>query len=119
LRRIEFPGFAEDLDDAVGKAIKKAARGIVGNAAAVHLQKVLGGRQGTDNDRGDWSGEAELMSPFNVAPILLQGAFDLLPIVLALAHSDLAALQIQLGERMVTPRNVLSDGGQHALQDMG
>jgi hypothetical protein len=44
LRGVEFPGFGEDLDDAIGKATEKAARGIVGNAAAVHFQNVLGDR---------------------------------------------------------------------------
>jgi len=36
--RVEFPGFAENLDDTIGKAIEKAACGIVFNAAAVHFQ---------------------------------------------------------------------------------
>jgi hypothetical protein len=35
---VEFPGFGEDLDDAIGKAMEKAARGMVGN------QNMLGGR---------------------------------------------------------------------------
>ena len=43
--RVELPGFGKDLDDAIGKAIEKAAGGIIGNAAAVHLQNVLGGRE--------------------------------------------------------------------------
>jgi hypothetical protein len=38
---VEFSGFGEDLDDTIGKAIQKAARRIVGNVAAVHLQNVL------------------------------------------------------------------------------
>jgi hypothetical protein len=46
------------------------------------------------------------------------GAFDPLPIVLVLAHSDSAALQIQAGERMVTPESMISVAAQHALQDM-
>ena len=46
---------------------------------------------------------------------IIQSAFDPQPIVLAL---DLAALQIQLGERMVTSENMMSFSGQHALQDM-
>jgi len=45
---MEFSGFGEDLDDAIGKTIKEASRGIVGNVAAVHFQNVLGGRQGVD-----------------------------------------------------------------------
>ena len=39
---VEFPGFSEDLDNTIGKAIEKAARRVVGNVAAVHLQNVLG-----------------------------------------------------------------------------
>jgi hypothetical protein len=38
---VGFPGLSEDLDDTIGKAIQKAARRIVGNVAAVHLQNVL------------------------------------------------------------------------------
>ena len=44
LGRVEFSGFGEDFEDAIGEAIEEAARGIVGNIAAVHLQDVLGGR---------------------------------------------------------------------------
>ena len=40
---VEFPGFGEDLDDAIGKAMEKAARGMVGNAAAIHFQNMLSG----------------------------------------------------------------------------
>ena len=43
LGRVEFPGLGKDLDDAIGKAMEKAARGMVGNAAAIHFQNVLGG----------------------------------------------------------------------------
>ena len=41
--RVEFPGRGEDLDEAVGKATEKAARGVLGMAAAEHLQNLLGG----------------------------------------------------------------------------
>jgi hypothetical protein len=59
------------------------------------------------------------MGILNAAPsATLQGAFDPLRIVLALAHSDSGALQIQVGERMVTPENMISVAAQHALQDM-
>jgi len=44
LGRVELPGLGEDLNDAIGKAMEKAARGMVGNAAAIHFQNVLGGR---------------------------------------------------------------------------
>ena len=44
LGRFELSGFGEDFEDAIGEAIEEAARGIVGNIAAVHLQDVLGGR---------------------------------------------------------------------------
>jgi hypothetical protein len=55
----------------------------------------------------------------NAAPgATLQGAFDPLQIVWALAHSDLAALQNQLRERMVTPENMMSVGAQQALNDI-
>jgi hypothetical protein len=43
LRRVEFPGVGEDLDETSGKASKKTAWGIFGNVSAVHLQEVLGG----------------------------------------------------------------------------
>jgi len=39
---VEFPGFSEDLDDPIGKAIEKAARWVVSNVSAVDLQNVLG-----------------------------------------------------------------------------
>ena len=38
---VELPGFSENLDNTIGKAIEKAARRVVGNVAAVHLQNVL------------------------------------------------------------------------------
>jgi hypothetical protein len=43
LRRVEFPGVGEDLDETSGKASEKAAWGVFGKAAAEHLQDVLGG----------------------------------------------------------------------------
>ena len=48
MRRAELPGFGEDLDEAVGKAAEKAACGVLGKAAAKHLQNVLGGLEGVD-----------------------------------------------------------------------
>jgi hypothetical protein len=44
LRRVEFPGVGEDLDETSGKASEKA-RGVCGKGAAVHLQNMLGDRQ--------------------------------------------------------------------------
>jgi hypothetical protein len=41
---VELPGFSEDLDDTIGKAIEKAARRGVSNIAAVDFQNVLGDR---------------------------------------------------------------------------
>jgi hypothetical protein len=43
LRRVEFPGVGEDLDETSGKASEKTAWGVFGKAAVEHLQDVLGG----------------------------------------------------------------------------
>jgi len=43
LRRVEFLGFGEDLDETASKASEKAAWGVLGKTAAEHLQNVLGG----------------------------------------------------------------------------
>jgi len=44
LRWVEFAGFGEDLGKASGQASEKAACGMIGNAAAIHFQNMLGGR---------------------------------------------------------------------------
>jgi hypothetical protein len=43
LRRVEFPGFGEDLDEAIGKAVEKVASRLLDKGAAEHLQNLLGG----------------------------------------------------------------------------
>jgi len=43
LRGLEFRGVGEDLDETAGKATEKGAWGVLGKAAAEHLQNVLGG----------------------------------------------------------------------------
>jgi hypothetical protein len=42
LRRIEFSGVGEDLDETTGHASEKAARRVFGEAAPEHFQNVLG-----------------------------------------------------------------------------
>jgi hypothetical protein len=45
LRRIEFSGVGEELDEATGNASEKAAWRVCGKAAPEHLQNVLSGLQ--------------------------------------------------------------------------
>jgi hypothetical protein len=48
LRGVEFRGVGEYFDEAAGKASEKAAWGVIGKAAAEHLQNVLGGLDRAD-----------------------------------------------------------------------